>query len=375
MEYSPRLRDDTAAFKEAHQARLATGFLRYVGLLAMFPEDRGGIPAAIEAAKSFAATTPEVERLLKSAVPAGSLIDPAWAGPLRDYRTMVAAFVEALMAATVIGRVPGVRRIPFSVRAVEQTASAGAGWVEEGVPTPASTQGFSETQLTPKKLANLVILTVELLRSTDPAVMRSAQNDLVRANAQALDWAFLNPSGNATAARPESITHGLDPALITHSTGSSIAQIGADLEACAQSLVDAGSNLENAIWVLHPVPALHISALRGTGGAPAFPNFGARGGELLGVPAIVSAGARPSGSPGEYSIVLVDDERIVMADEGLLTVDVITRGSLQMTDTPSSGAQALVSLWQNGLAAVRSVRFVNWKPLTGAAALIDNVAY
>jgi hypothetical protein len=52
------------------------------------------------------------------------------------------------------------------------------------------------------------------------------------------------------------------------------------------------------------------------------------------------------------------------------------QAALQLDSAPSSGAQALVSLWQNNLSAVRVARWINWAPRRSAAAVcawIDRV--
>ena len=56
----------------------------------------------------------------------------------------------------------------------------------------------------------------------------------------------------------------------------------------------------------------------------------------------------------------MDASQIGIADEGLLTIDVSDEASVQMSDTPSAGAQQRGSLWQSRLVSYRLTCFRNW---------------
>lgn len=353
----------------AVKPKLCTPFIKYAMLLA---RNRNNRTAAAEDAKTFASTTPVVERVLKAAVAAGTTTDATWASTLLDHSAMVAQFLEVLRDQTVVDRLPGLRRMPFNTLALIQTGAATAEWVGEGVPTPGSQGAFSSQRLDPHKVVAMIVVSTEMLRFGDAASVAAVQHDLIRANVERLDWTFLDPGQGGTASRPSSITYGIAP---RHSTGSSTAQITSDLEAAGQTLIDAGSSGATWVFVLHPQTALFLSALRGTTGGPVFPDISVRGGSLLGVPALVSAAARPSGSPGERYIVLIDSDRVLLADDGVVTVDTTTEGSVQMDDSPGAGAQPLTSMWGQELACIRSYRHINWKATANAVAIIDNLTY
>lgn len=168
--------------------------------------------------------------------------------------------------------------------------------------------------------------------------------------AQTLDARLLDSAVGTGDSGPDPITQGITTAV---SSGSTLAQIDADLKLLITALISGGSNLVNAIWILSPTTATYLASLRGTGGIPAFPAIGVNGGTLLGLPVIVSAGC--SGQ-----IVLLDQSRLVIADEGRATVKAAQDGGIQLLDNPSGGASGLISLWQNELFSVRATRYVNW---------------
>lgn len=60
--------------------------------------------------------TPEVVQVLRAAVAAGTTSDAVWAGPLVVYQNLQSEFVEYLRPLTIIGRIPGLRMVPFKIK-------------------------------------------------------------------------------------------------------------------------------------------------------------------------------------------------------------------------------------------------------------------
>lgn len=79
----------------------------------------------------------------------------------------------------------------------------------------------------------------------------------------------------------------------------------------------------------------------------------------MGLPVLVSE-VVPSDSNGSI-IVLIKQSEILLADEGGVSIDVSREASLQMNSTPATGAQQLVSLFQNNLLAIRAERMITWR--------------
>jgi hypothetical protein len=99
------------------------------------------------------------------------------------------------------------------------------------------------------------------------------------------------------------------------------------------------------------------------------------GGTFFGLPVITTT-AVPKTASGGAIIILLDASEIFFADDGQVMLDASQEASLQMSSTPSAGAQSLVSLWQNNLIGIRAERFMNWQRRRDAAVTyIDAVFY
>lgn len=152
-----------------------TAFTRYAIALA---RSKGNIMQAAEIAKEWKDSTPQVELVLKAAVAAGTTTDPAWASPLVPYQDMASEFIELLRPATILGRIQGLRKVPFNVRIPGQTTGSTVNWVGEGQPKPVSALGFDTTSLGFSKVAGIVVLTEELVRFSNPNAEGPVQTDL-----------------------------------------------------------------------------------------------------------------------------------------------------------------------------------------------------
>lgn len=292
-------------------------------------------------------------------------------------------FAEFVRPQTILGRLQGLRRVPPRTRMVAATGSTTAYWIGEAQPAPISRMTFTTNDtLQTLWLAAVAVTTRELLTSSSPSAESILSRDLAAAAVAALDSAFIDPDNAGTAnVKPASITNGVTP--IT-STGATLSAIDTDLEDVVMALSDAGSTLEFATWIMRPRTAVYLSRLRGTGGALAFPGMTARGGTLLGMPAITSTGVPvESGSPGDgdSSIVLLDPSQILLADDGGGDIELSMHGSLQMLDNPTNDAATptpttMVSLFETDSAAIKVRRNMNWRARNaGMVQRIALVAY
>jgi HK97 family phage major capsid protein len=314
--------------------------------------------------------TPNALNGLKALVGAMSTTDAAaLLGPVgHDYS-------EFLRGMTILGRLVGLRRVPFDTRILQQDTGLGADWVGEGNPIPVSAAAFAGATLVMLKVAAICIVTDQLARSSAPSAESTLSRDLGRAGAQALDVAFIDPlnAGN-NGVRPASVTFGA-PSFV--SAGTDLASIDSDLEILINSLSDNGSTLESAAWVMRPRTATYLARLRGTGGVLAFPTMTARGGTLLGLPALTSAHVPVDISTADETLIaLIDAAQITLADDGDAEFFVSTESTLVMDDSPATGEQAYRSLWQENLVGIRMTRSANWKTRQAqACAVLSGVAY
>jgi HK97 family phage major capsid protein len=330
---------------------------------------RGNLFDAEQVAGRSFQTTPEVMHVLKSAVAAGTTSDPAWAAPLAAHSAVIAGFVELLRSASVLGRLKGMRSAPFDTRTLVQSAGSQGAFVAEGHPSPITSQGFVTTQLPSAKFQCTAIFTSELVRVWTQASEDQVHNDMIAGGTAGLDRAFLDPTIGVTST-PASITHGITAHA---STGATVAAITADLKVLMSEQISYGNDLSTSVWILSPRSALHLSTLRDSSGQLAFPTVTVLGGTLFGLPVLVSGAVALAGSPNDSYIVLLNPKRVLLADDGLLTLDVTGTAAVQLNDAPSPGDQPLASLWQLGLTAVRMTRYINWSRAddTAVSLLVD----
>ena len=327
-----------------------TAFTRFAIALA---RSKGNLMQAAEIAKQWKDSTPEVEIVLKAAVAAGTTTDPAWAGPLVQYQDMAAEFIELLRPATIVGRIEGLRRVPFNVRIPGQATGSSVGWVGEGKPAPVSALAFNTTTLGFSKVAGIVAITEELARFSTPSAEGVIQQDLISTISQFLDGQFIDPSVEAGA-------NGLSPASITNgvkaipASGKDAEAVRADVKKVFQAFIKANLSVAGAVWIMSETTALSLSLMLNVMGQPEFPGLTMAGGTFFGLPAILSQ------TVGN-NIVLAKASEILFADDGGVTLDVSREASLQMDSAPVAGATELVSLWQSGFIALKAERFINWR--------------
>ena len=346
-----------------------TQFTRYAVALA---RAKGNLVQALEISKQWS-DTPQIATVLKAAVAAGDTTSANWAVELADYTYMASEFVDLLRPATIVGRIQGLRRVPFMIRMPKTAAGTSAHWVGQGAPKPVSKMDFDTVTLAQNKIACIVVLTEELVRFSNPAAEAVVRQDMIDAVAQYTDQQFIDPTVSAsTTVSPASITNGLTN---VHSTGVTVAAIMTDIQSMFQKLITGNITLRAGVWVMHPRTALYLSMLRTAQDVFAFPGITMNGGTFYGMPVVTSASV-PIDTGNDTYITLMDASEVYLADDGGVTLDVSREASLQMSDAPSAGAQSLVSLWQNNLVGLRAERYITWKRRRDAAvAVLQDVSY
>ncbi|MCV4343244.1 phage major capsid protein [Pseudomonas capsici] len=353
---------DNAVIRVERTLPKGTSFTRYAIALA---RSKGNLMQAVEVAKGWEESTPEVVTVLKAAVAAGTTTDPAWAAPLVEYQAMASEFIELLRPQTIIGKIQGLRRVPFNIKMSGQTSGSSVNWVGEGKPKPVSALAFDTTTLRFTKAAGIVVLTDELVRFSNPSAEALVQADLTASMAQFLDVAFVDPAiAEVAEVSPASITHGVAPIVASGTTADALK---ADVKRLFAAFLAANMTPAGAVWIMTPTMALTIGMMNNALGQPEFPGIDMNGGTFMGLPVIVSESvpANPgAGNPvagAGQRLILAKASEILLADDGGVTIDVSREASLQMDSAPTAGATELVSLWQNNMVALRAERFINWK--------------
>jgi len=330
-----------------------TAFTRMCMALA---SSRGDSFQAIERAKQWHDSTPEVELMVKAAVAVGVSTDATWAGPLVVSQPLIDEFLALLRPRTLLGRVPGLKQVPFNVTVPAQTTGGTYGWVGQNKPKPVTKADYATVTLTFAKAAGIIVLSEELVRLSTPSAEQLVREEMIAGMGAFLDQQFVDPAIAAVAnVNPASITNG---AATIASSGVTGAAAKTDLSSRVGVFVAANIPLSESVWLMNEANAFGIGLSVNGLGQPLFPGFtGQDGGRLMGIPVVVSnnVGAR---------IVLVHAPSVLYADEGGVRIDVSREASVQMDSAPTDTVDATtvyLSLWQRNLIGLKAERFITWK--------------
>lgn len=312
------------------------------------------IDAAASAEMQYGPHTP-VAKILKAAVSAGALDGAgAWGSALDGWRSASAEFLELVRSASIIGRLQGLRKVPLNISVLRQTGGVTGYWVAEGQPIPVGAGAFTQATLRPAKVGAITVISDELMRSASPLADTILRDDLVRALSEAVDVAFISDSAGTPDETPAGVLHG---ATVIAATASPKADLAAMIEAF-------GGALERAVFVMDATTATQLS------GAD-YPGIGARGGNLLGIPVITSAGAKRDVTGGQ--IALIDPTQIAYGENGMAAVDASREAAIVMSDDPGS-SDVLTSLFQINAVALRAAMYANWQA-DASGVLLTGVDY
>jgi HK97 family phage major capsid protein/HK97 family phage prohead protease len=343
-----------------------TAFVRLCMAMAhsAFERSRSGVsPLEIARAnKHWKETTPEVERFLadpmgfarvKAAVAAGTTTADGWASQLADYSLMASEFIEYLRPQTIIGKLPGLRRVPFNIEIPLQDGGSTVGWVGEGGRKPLTKLSLDTITFRFFKAAGIVVLTEELVRFSNPSAEALVRQDLANAIIQFLDEQFIAPTvAGSQNVYPASVTYG---AAHGAASGTTADYLRADFKTILTSMLGAEIVPDQSCsWVMSPVQAVAISLILNALDQPEFPDLTAEGGRLLGYNVVTS------NSVAAGVISFLKGSEILLADDDAIQVDISREASLVMDDGGSPAVTTLTSLWQENKVGLRVERTVNW---------------
>jgi HK97 family phage major capsid protein/HK97 family phage prohead protease len=324
----------------------------------------GNLYEAAEYAQRWKDSTPEVALALKAAIAPGTTTDATWAGPLVN-QNIADDFIALLRPATILGKIAGLRNVPFNTKIPSQTAGGSYGWVGEQKPKPVTKLAFASEALGIAKAAGIIVLTEELVRLSNPSAEALARNDMIAGIAQFLDSQFIDPAVAAVA--------GVNPASVTNgaATAAATANPVADIMGLIAHFTTNGISPAGVHIIMSPTNALAMSFRTNLDGSPLFPGVGLEGGSYRGLTFVTSMAA-------QALVVALQPAMILYADDGGVTIDASREASLQMDSAPASPADAttvLVSLWQNNCVGLRAERFVNWKRVGASVKYLTAAAY
>jgi HK97 family phage major capsid protein len=267
-----------------------------------------------------------VRDVLKSGVTPHSLsTDGTELAPYRELSTGFFGSMAANSAFSKIYNAGDFTRTPLRTLIGVLTTAPVAYSVSELAPKPVASMDFATATLEPEKVSALIVITEELARSLSPAATIRLGEELRRAASVAVDAKFL-----ALVAATSGITS-------AGSSGVTAANVFADLTTRLNAM-DLGA--DSRLWlIVGPKLYKTLSLVQGTGG------YILQNGAIGAIKVAVSDAAS--------TVATLIDAKAVAAELDSVTLDSTRNASLQMSDTPSSGEPATVSLWQQNMTGLK----------------------
>jgi hypothetical protein len=279
--------------------------------------------------------------ITKADVPATNLLQGTGAEFIgADGVAAAAEFVDAVRAASVVGRLPGLRRVPFHVPFLVMDEIICDWRAEGGAYINSPIKVSRQDAMGVLDLGSLVVVTSEFLQVSGLASELWVRDMLVRAIANKIDRDFLDPANTGSASKPASVT------------------AAADADSPAETMWESDTytgDPTRTVLVMNPWTAAKATSA-------ARPNIGLRGGELNGAPVIVSTACPPE------LVIMLDPDAVAVAMDGA-DVRSSTECFLEMETAPSMtsatsvSAQTGVSCFQVGATAIIGSVRANWKLL------------
>jgi HK97 family phage major capsid protein/HK97 family phage prohead protease len=329
----------------------------------------------LQFAKQWKDSTPEVEQMVehmwrtKAAVAVGTTTDATWAGPLVVTQPLN-EFLELLRPRTLLGRIPGLRQVPFNVSVPSQTTGGTYGWVGQNKPKPVTKADYATVTVPFAKAAGIIVLSEELVTLSTPSAEALVREEMIAGMGAFLDVQFNDPAVAVAAnVSPASITNG---AATAAASGVTAAAAKLDLAGRVAVFTAANIPLEGSVWLMSDSNAFGLSMSFNALGQPLFPGMSAQGGTLFGMPVIVSNNV-------STRVILMHAPSILFADEGGVRIDVSREASVQMDSAPTDTVDATtvyLSLWQRNLIGLKAERMITWiRARTAAVTYLTAAAY
>lgn len=321
--------------------------------------------SALELAKHHYPEMTRIQAVLKEVVPAASTQDSTWAGPLVPTNP-ISDFVDWLRPQTIIGRIDSFTRTSFYARYGSETSGGAGYWVGEGKAKPLTKFDYASGTIPHTKVANIAVLTDEIMRFSNPSAESRVRDALARACLERLDTDFIDPAKVAVSGvSPASITNGITN---LNSAGVTLDSVDVDVQAMMSRFIQ--NHIMPTHWIMPNTVALALSMMRTSLGNYAFPTITMNGGTFYGLPVVTSQYAI-LGTPANNLIVLLAAPEIYLADDGGFSIDLSREASLEMDDAPTMDAGSLgspagatgttvVSMFQTNSTAVRCERSIYW---------------
>lgn len=329
---------------------------------------------AADMARKHWPDSPEVELILRTGVDAGDTTTSGWASQLVPAAANpTGEFLEMLRDATILGRIPGLRRVPFNVAIPIQTGSGTYAWVGEAAAKPVGSLTFDSVTLRWAKAAGIIVITQELAKFSSPQAEVIIRDEMIQSLTRFIDAQFVSTTAEVSNVSPAGILNGISATAVT---GATAALFRVDMNTMLKKFATNKVPLNGLVLLMSSTSALALSLMVTDLGVALFPSISQNGGSILGIPVVISEAV------GTKIIALYAPNIFLAQDDGI-NIDVSTEASVEMETTPAVGEQSplstltnLKSFWQNNLIGFRVEQFITWKRgRTAAVEYLSPVAY
>lgn len=305
----------------------------------------------------------------RAAVAPGTTVQATFAAPL-VITNYLNDFLTLLRPLTLIGRIQGLRHVPFNVSMPAQTAGGTYKWVGQGKLKPVTNAQYASVTLSFAKASGIIVLTDELVRMSTPSAEAAVRDELLKGAQAFLDAQFVDSTVAAVAnVNPASITNGVTG---TAASAATMAAARTDIAARISAFATATYPLSELVILMSESQAFALGLGLNAVGAPLFPGLTVTGGSILGVPVVASQAVG-------NQIVIAHAPSILIADENGIEIDISREASVYLDSAPTDPPDAtavLTSLWQANLVGLRVERYITWgKARSTAVDRITSVAY
>jgi Phage capsid family len=247
-------------------------------------------------------------------------------------------------------------RLPLMPGRIVIGSDIDASSVSEGAGKPIRAMALSASDLTPLKVATMVVLSKELFTGLTTAGVRFLERMLRRAVARGTDSAALTALGGTSF--EANSTNTWDSILGDFQEVAHMVEIGAD---------------SRLYWV---TTSRVMKAISRAATANGITTIGLQGGEIMGAPILLSDGAQAD------TLTLIDAAQIAVAvADPQIELRTSSQADVQMSDTPTQDAEnptasTLVSAFQANLQVLRCERTFGIKALGAhALATLTNITW
>lgn len=311
-----------------------------------------------------------------AAVDPGQSTVAGWAAELVKIQQANEAFIDILRPLSVVARFPG-RQMTFmgghgSIKIPRKTIKSTGTWVGENKAIKVDRLTLDAITLTPKKNANIITATNELLIRSDPSALMIIRDDILTGVAENIDTKFVSSDAEVAGVSPAGLQT-FDSTPLT-STGATLDAITADLKALLNAMLAVNMPMTRPVWLMNPLNVNALRFIRDGLGQYAYRDEIAQG-QIVGYPYLESTTV-----PVDI-VMLVDASQIIIASELAPQIALSEDASLHMEDTSPAddigGATSPVaSMFQMDAVAIRCKTTLDWQARHAECVqVLDTVAW